>query len=115
VDVDTDAATRLLAISHELGHATRISQGKCDNATIKQWHRHKRMGPKDEELRKLSYLVMREEVMAWREGMRILRKIGVKFNSARAIRDTRTAILASYRYTTKVRGRRLGALALKES
>jgi len=101
-------ANRLLAISHELGHAVRFQDNKSDPDLAVKWSKRTGADPV------LARAVMREEIMAWRIGAQILRQIGVKFNSPKFVRANRLAVLATYRMTTKVRGPLMSRLQLKE-
>lgn len=111
---EEDPSMRLLAIGHELGHGVRFKQGKYSVEHARKWNTARRSFTKMSDTAELAREVMREEIMAWREGMRILRRVGAVFSTPRAVRETRKACLASYRMTTKVRGSLLGRLQIKE-
>lgn len=103
-------ATRLLAISHELGHATRFNQGKVDADIASRWHT-RRLGADN---RVMARTLLREEIIAWRIGAQLLRKVGAKFNSTALLRAQRQGVLMTYRLTTKIYGAKLDRLQIRE-
>lgn len=90
IDTGAPPIQRVLSMAHELGHAHRLRTGATTPEQVEQRNRNFAE-------RSMRLLVLREEVLAWREGMRILRRVGCRFNRTSWARAFRRGCLDSYR------------------
>ena len=105
---DEPEAIKILSIAHEIGHAIRFKQDKKREAVILM-SRLPGVCKTPEDDRNLII----EEVMAWREGMRICRDLGVQFSSRKASRHFRNACLSTYRVNHGIHRAAIRSLTVK--
>jgi hypothetical protein len=100
-----DPAQRLLSVAHELGHIERISSGKMNMSSFLE-------ARNDFNPKKRRYAML-EEILAWRLGMRLLRRLGVRFSNRRAVRAFRHTCLSTYRTSFGIHGRLIRSLKVE--
>lgn len=102
MDLIAGPAERVLSLSHEIGHAQRMKEGKLKLEVFMEWNGGGRVHD-----RKLLRHIIQEELMAWRVGMKILRQLGCRFSDVRAVQHFRRMCLSTYRMATN---QRIGAV-----
>lgn len=98
VNVTEPPGMRLLSIAHEIGHAIRFFMNPPLIDRLTEIRAMPNSLRSNEERR----LLIKDEILAWREGMRICRDMGVKFNSSRSVRQFRRDCIATYRLTNHI-------------
>jgi hypothetical protein len=101
-------AIKILSIAHELGHAIRFKEDPKREAVILKG----RLPLAFKSAQDTRNLII-EEVLAWREGMKICRDLGVRFSSRRAARHFRNDCLSTYRVNHGVHRAAIRALTVK--
>jgi len=99
---------RVLSLAHELGHAQRFQAGLLNPEIYKDWNMFGKNKPE------VARYIMKEEVMAWRLGMRILRSFGCRFSDTAGARHFRLTCLATYRAATNLYAGSIRHLKLEE-
>jgi hypothetical protein len=84
------ATVRAVCVAHEVGHALVNRKLGLTADDIKRFNA---LHPNDEQKRK----IIRNEMLAWREGMRQLRLAGGVFKHPRAVRAIRRSCISTYR------------------